>query len=587
MQPLSGEVGHQVGRARVGQHPPHLRVEDVRRAQFAAFGQPQQFIVRNAAPQEERQARRQLQVTEPVGGARLHALRILLDPEQEFRTHQHRGQPQFDAGVEAPLLARRAVQPERPFQVGVGDRTAIGPPHHVGEDLTRAGGFLLHGRRLTTEDTGAARGVTGAGRVVRPDDRDLVNRRLNSRMPVVVEMRLIWLPLGFEQQLRLLRKRDGERMRPRGDRHPPRQVRVQVVLRGLIVQVMLRDLDRRDHGEGLDQLAVKQEFDVVRLAQPLDVLVPVTRQTDRNLVVAVDRKRVREQDAAARPDRHARQMPLLREVGSRTHGRTVRPETRPPHRQPADLLGRRDVALEQRRRQIADRDVVEPEAGRIAGKQHRHVDLQVQQVTDGVVILGAVESPEGVGAARVRPRGRLAIERPFEGGDRGLVVRLVRPTRARRGHLPRTQLPHDPLPDFGVVAERRRVDRLEAETAGPGPVVVAGQAILVYNSGVRARCRRDRVTLPRLGAERARKTGEHDTARDRPAQCLWAQHWFPPRSASRTGGCSQILLYTCRRSGRRYFRSIRDISVRDHSGAGARSSPRAISRVFVMPTLPS
>ena len=48
-----------------------------------------------------------------------------------------------------------------------------------------------------------------------------------------------------------------------------------------------------------------QQLDVVRLEQPLDMLVAIAREPDGDLVLAVDRKRVRDQRAAARSDRKA------------------------------------------------------------------------------------------------------------------------------------------------------------------------------------------------------------------------------------------------------------------------------------------
>ena len=57
LQPLTEEVVHQRGAcARVGEHPPHLPVEHARIAECPAHRDAEQFIVRDAAPQEERQA---------------------------------------------------------------------------------------------------------------------------------------------------------------------------------------------------------------------------------------------------------------------------------------------------------------------------------------------------------------------------------------------------------------------------------------------------------------------------------------------------------------------------------------------------
>ena len=85
MEPLTGEVGHQAfarGSASMRRDLlfEHLRLASVRRARDV-----EQFVVGNAAPEEERQPRRQLEVADrdtPCPGASSGG--ILLDAEQEL-----------------------------------------------------------------------------------------------------------------------------------------------------------------------------------------------------------------------------------------------------------------------------------------------------------------------------------------------------------------------------------------------------------------------------------------------------------------------------------------------------------------------
>src|SRR5262249_30052673 len=90
---------------------------------------------------------------------------------------------------------------------------------------------------------------------------------------------------------------------------------------------------------------------------------------------------------------------------------------RPPYaadRQPADLLGRGDVAIEQCRREFPHRDIVEPVAGLIRRQQERRVDLDRQEIADRVLILSTVQPPNRVGAAGIGSLGGGAIEGGFE-----------------------------------------------------------------------------------------------------------------------------------------------------------------------------
>ena len=66
------------------------------------------------------------------------------------------------------------------------------------------------------------------------------------------------------------------------------------------------------HVEQGDPFAVHEQFHFVRPAETLDVFVAVTRQANRDLVLSVDGKRVRNKRSAARADRKSTDMALLR-----------------------------------------------------------------------------------------------------------------------------------------------------------------------------------------------------------------------------------------------------------------------------------
>ena len=75
-QPLSGEVGREVERAPIGEHSARLLLELLRAAELAANRRVEQFIVGDAAPQEERQPGCQLEIADSVGAAGGDFLRI-------------------------------------------------------------------------------------------------------------------------------------------------------------------------------------------------------------------------------------------------------------------------------------------------------------------------------------------------------------------------------------------------------------------------------------------------------------------------------------------------------------------------------
>ena len=101
----------------------------------------------------------------------------------------------------------------------------------------------------------------------------------------------------------------------------------------------------------------------------------------------------------------------------------VRP--RRADRQPADLLRGGDVAIQKRRRKIADRHIVKAMTRIVLRQQRRRIDVQRQQIANGILVFRPIEPPKRFGPAGIRILRRRAVER---GGQPGhdLIVGLVR-----------------------------------------------------------------------------------------------------------------------------------------------------------------
>src|SRR4030095_8518658 len=65
-QPLSGKIRREIERAAIGEHPARLLLDLSGLTQLASNGCVEQLIVRDAAPQEKRQSRRQLEIADSV-----------------------------------------------------------------------------------------------------------------------------------------------------------------------------------------------------------------------------------------------------------------------------------------------------------------------------------------------------------------------------------------------------------------------------------------------------------------------------------------------------------------------------------------
>ncbi len=234
VQPLAREVAHQASRARVGQHAADLSFEHLGLAQFAALSQVEQLVVRDAAPEEERQARGELDVGDAVGRVRRDAGRVRFDAEEELRVHQHRAQGHLDPRVEVPLLhghcRYNSIGLRRSASI---DRPPVGPAHERGEDAPGTRFLLARCLRLADEDPAAAGRVSVSLGVIRPGDRDLVERRRDAGVPVHVVVGLVRLALGLQQRGGILQERHAEIVR--AGRHP--EAGLQVRVGGLMVRL--------------------------------------------------------------------------------------------------------------------------------------------------------------------------------------------------------------------------------------------------------------------------------------------------------------------------------------------------------------
>ncbi len=128
-QPLSGEIRREIERAAIGEHPARLLLELSGLTQLASNGGVEQFIVRDAAPQEERQSRCQFEIADSVDTARRYFLWVAFHAEQELRVGEHSGQRHCDSQVEIAFGAPFAIEGHRLVNVGFGDRPPVGAPH--------------------------------------------------------------------------------------------------------------------------------------------------------------------------------------------------------------------------------------------------------------------------------------------------------------------------------------------------------------------------------------------------------------------------------------------------------------------------
>ena len=170
VQPLPGEVRDERFGSLVGQHALNLLLQHDRILQPAAFGEIEQLIVGNAAPQEKRQTRRELEVGDTVYVCFARLARrsfsgggILFDAEQEIRRDEHRLEGTLNPASKSAWQASSLfIERKQRLNVGRSDRAPERAACERRENRLRARRFLFCGLRVAREDLRAARGDPAA-----------------------------------------------------------------------------------------------------------------------------------------------------------------------------------------------------------------------------------------------------------------------------------------------------------------------------------------------------------------------------------------------------------------------------------------
>ena len=479
----------------IGEHPPDLQLEDGRVAKLPRRRCFEQFVVRDAAPEEERKARGQLEIVDRIRRARLHAGRRALDPEQEVGIRQDADEGLLDSVVErAARVLPLAVELQERVEVVFDQRPPVGPAGNRRQDLGSAG-LVVRAGRHADEQLAPRRAGGGPRRVERPGDRNPVEAHID---PAVVAL---GLPSGCvrvacRRQERHADAFDVPVVAVEGDPHRAharrgREAHPQpLVLDILGVGVDAAAVDAATHLEQFELLPVEADIDVVHDLQAANLVADIQRvplQPQLDLVLAVHREVVANGGAAARPERQVlAQALVLHEghVGDVVGGRCGS-NRGVAHGQTADLLGRQEIPLQQARRQRQHVGDVVESVTRIVGRQQvRRVNLHRQQVANGVRILGPVQAVHGRPSG-IRRRGAVRVERGFDTADERRVGGARRARRTGRRHHAAAELADHLLPDLDFSAGVGRVEMLQNEPSRPQAVVVAADAVPL-DHGVRS-----------------------------------------------------------------------------------------------------
>ena len=308
----------------------------------------------------------------------------------------------------------------------------------VRQNLTRTGRFIFGGRRTADENSCAARGRAPSGWVVRPSDNQPVDLGRSSREVEALD------PLAVQA--------DIDRIGYRGNSDASATARAATAAGHFAFSFKI--FSRRCHTDRMES-GLHRHADPVRIGFRLVASYRHALESNLEFVLRINREIVLHGNTGARVERQIVAEPLVARSLQRValgvvnffHGlhRQV------ADRKSADSAPSRHVPLEQRwRGREHGGDVVKAVARIVDGQPLAWLDIDRQQVANGVAVFGAVQPMNG-SAAGIWLGERGAIERRFEKRRKGRGFgRLRTAARRHRRHVARLDFAEHFFPNISV-----------------------------------------------------------------------------------------------------------------------------------------
>jgi hypothetical protein len=132
-------------------------------------------------------------------------------------------------------------------------------------------------------------------------------------------------------------------------------------------------------------------------------------------------------------------------------------------------------------------DVVEAFGSIVLREKFVSIDLNVKKVPNRVCIFLAIQAVQYDLIRDVRLAFGV-VERRLEPRNERVACRAIRLLRTRRRHDAAAQLPHGFLEQVGMLADARRRNALETDTAGFCAIIVAPDTVLLDGGQLSIRC---------------------------------------------------------------------------------------------------
>ena len=241
----------------------------------------------------------------------------------------------------------------------------------------------------------AAGSIAWPLRIIRSIDRDRVQSRLNSRVPVHVEVGLLRLPFGFKQRRGFLRKCDRNYVRTslHGDAGLKISVNLRVILTCRQAASTVNNCMRSPSSISSTSCGSRRPSTCSLRSRASRICISYLASSGKVIV---------NEAAAAGTEGQFFEVILLRQVGGKRDCVAARRACRTAHGETADFLGgRSDIA-----RAVLERDRPRSHC-RSRGWIRRlgsrgDIDIERKKIANGVVIFVPVEPSESIGPTGIR-----------------------------------------------------------------------------------------------------------------------------------------------------------------------------------------
>src|SRR5262245_29152703 len=199
--------------------------------------------------------------------------------------------------------------------------------------------------------------------------------------------------------------------------------------------------------------------------------------------------------------------------------------------QARDLTGHRHVSLEMgRRNRERIREVVKAPVRRLVPREQRlDVEVEREQVANGVVIFRAIETMDRAAPAWIRTGRPGAVDFVLERTRHGAVRGRIGTRPSGRRHRSGPKLLDHPLPDLWIGAWLRNVRTVERKSGGTELLIVARDAIRVQ--------KRAGISPCGWGLSAQEGQGYDPTAKEREDSSIhWQFQFWPSRQMQYTPG---------------------------------------------------